>query len=52
MCPIIYRDAFRKVLFNDLLILRLTSCRYRVLVDEIGKCIKFEVNMMLKYELI
>ena len=36
LCPALYRNAFEKILFNDLIILRLISCRYRVLVDKIG----------------
>ena len=36
LCPPFYKEAFRQALFNDLVILRLTSCKYRVLVDEIG----------------
>ena len=37
LCPDLYKEAFRQALFNDLVILRLTSCKYRVLVDKIGK---------------
>ena len=37
LCPDLYKEAFRQLLFNDLIILRLTSCKYRVLVDKIGK---------------
>ena len=36
LCPDLYKEAFRQALFNDLVILRLTSCKYRVLVDKIG----------------
>ena len=36
LCPALYRNAFQQILFNDLIILRLISCRYRVLVDKIG----------------
>ena len=36
LCPPLYRNAFEQILFNDLIILRLISCRYRVLVDKIG----------------
>ena len=37
LCPLLYKSAFEKILFNDLILLRLTSCNYRVLVDKIGK---------------
>ena len=36
LCPPLYRNAFEQILFNDLIILRLISCRYRVLVEKIG----------------
>ena len=36
LCPPLYRVAYERLLFNDLLILRLISCRYKVLVDKIG----------------
>ena len=37
LCPPLYRAAYERLLFNDLIILRLISCRYKVLVDKIGK---------------
>ena len=37
LCPPVHREAYRQLLLNDLTILRLTSCKYRVLVDEVGK---------------
>ena len=36
LCPNLYKNAFEQILFNDLIILRLISCRYRLLVDKIG----------------
>ena len=36
LCPPLYKAAYEKILFNDLTILRLMSCRYEVLVDKIG----------------
>ena len=44
LCPPLYRTAFATILFNDLLILRLTSCRYNVLVDKIGE---FTADLLL-----
>ena len=37
LCPQVYQIPFRQLLLNDLTILRLTSCNYRVLVEEVGK---------------
>ena len=36
LCPPLYKAAYEKILLNDLLILRLMSCKYEVLVDKIG----------------
>lgn len=47
LCPPLYRAAYEKILFNDLIILRLMSCRYQVLVDKIGN----EVNVILSITL-
>ena len=52
LCPPLYRGTFEKILFNDLLILRLMSCRYNVLVNKIGKfSLKIRVEGELSYEL-
>ena len=37
LCPPLYQEAMRQLLLNDLTILRLTSCKYKVLVEEVGK---------------
>ena len=39
LCPPLFKLAYEKILFNDLIILRLISCRYRVLVDKIGELV-------------
>ena len=43
LCPREQRRKYERLLFNDNVILRLTSCRYRVLVDKIGKHINVEL---------
>ena len=37
LCPPLYKAAFDKILSNDYTILRLISCRYRVMVHKIGE---------------
>ena len=37
MCPVLYRAAMDAILFNDLILLRLMSCDYRLLYEKIGK---------------
>ena len=37
LCPELYRPAMRRILFNDLILLRLMSCEYKLLPDKIGK---------------
>ena len=37
ICPPLYQEALRQLLLNDLIILRLTSCKLKVLVEEVGK---------------
>ena len=37
LCPLLYRAAMEKILFNDLIILRLMSCDYTLLPAKIGR---------------
>ena len=36
LCPMLFREAMKKILFNDLILLRLMSCDYTLLPDKIG----------------
>ena len=36
LCPMLYREAMQRILFNDLILLRLMSCDYSLLPDKIG----------------
>ena len=51
LCPLLYKAAYEKILVNDLIILRLMSCRYEVLVDKIGKfkknCVQILESVLL-----
>ena len=42
LCPPLYKAAFERIFFNDCILLRLISCRYRVLVNRIGRLFKVE----------
>ena len=35
-CPPLYRSAMDRILFNDLILMRLMSCDYRLLPSKIG----------------
>ena len=37
LTPQLYRPAITRILFNDLILLRLMSCDYKLLPDKIGK---------------
>ena len=37
LTPELYRPAMRKILLNELILLRLMSCDYKLLPDKIGQ---------------
>ena len=47
LCPPLYQEALRQLLLNDLIILRLTSCKLKVLVEEVGKsCLRRSIKYL------
>ena len=41
LCPEPFKESYRQILLNDLIILRLISCDLHLLTDNVGKCLCF-----------